>query len=98
VAAPPPGVETAPPTPSAAELPPRSVPRPARVATASRAEPEASSPAWQRERSTASWMVREYGRSYAESRARAAAAFYDARSPEGAYWRRVLAEIVAADR
>jgi hypothetical protein len=41
-------------------------------------------------------MVQEYGRPDAETRARAVADFYDAQSPEGAYWRRVLGEIVTA--
>jgi hypothetical protein len=38
-------------------------------------------------------MVQEYGRTDAETRARAVADFYGAHSPDGAYWRRVLAEI-----
>jgi hypothetical protein len=37
--------------------------------------------------------VQEYGRVDAETRARAVAEFYGAHSPDGAYWRRVLAEI-----
>jgi hypothetical protein len=45
---------------------------------------------------TASWMVQEHGRHVAEARARAVADFYDAHSPEGVYWRRVLGEIVTA--
>jgi hypothetical protein len=50
------------------------------------------------ERATATWMVQEYGRAEAESRARAVADFYGAQSPDGAYWRRVLAEIAVARR
>jgi len=46
-----------------------------------------------RERATATWMVQEYGWTDAEHRARAVADFYGAHSPDGAYWRRVLAEI-----
>jgi hypothetical protein len=38
-------------------------------------------------------MVQEYGRADAERRARAVANFYGTQSPDGAYWRRVLAEI-----
>ena len=45
------------------------------------------------ERATATWMVQEYGRADAESRARAVADFYGSHSPDGAYWRRVLGEI-----
>ena len=45
------------------------------------------------ERATATWMVQEYGRADAEHRARPVADFYGAHSPDGAYWRRVLAEI-----
>lgn len=51
--------------------------------------PERSTP----ERATATWMVQEYGQADAERRARAVADFYGAHSPDGAYWRRVLAEI-----
>ena len=47
---------------------------------------------------TAVWMVQEYGRAVAESRARSAAEFYGAHSADGAYWRRVLAEITASPR
>jgi type IV secretory pathway VirB10-like protein len=50
------------------------------------------------ERSTAAWMVQEYGRPDAERRAAAVAEFYGAHSPDGAYWRRVLAEINATRR
>jgi hypothetical protein len=45
------------------------------------------------ERATATWMVQEYGRADAERRARAVADFYGAHSPDGVYWRHVLAEI-----
>jgi type IV secretory pathway VirB10-like protein len=96
VAEPAPAVATAPP----ADLPPRPAPRrPASGAAAStpRSAP-GSTTAGGRERSTASWMVQEYGRAEAEARARAAAGFYDARSAERAYWGRVLGEIEAADR
>jgi hypothetical protein len=77
------------------ELPPRTRGREqARVPAATRAGPEreAAAPS-SPERATASWMVHEYGRADAESRARAVANFYGPHSPDGAYWRRVLAEI-----
>lgn len=82
-----------------AELPPRAAPRAQqRVASAQRTSehvmPGPSTP----ERATASWMVHEYGRLDAEARARTVADFYGAHSPEGAYWRRVLGEIVTARR
>jgi len=65
-----------------------------RVAAVTPANPErgAATPS-SRERATASWMVQEYGRVDAERRARAVANFYGAQSADGAYWRRVLAEI-----
>jgi len=102
----PPRRETSEPNPPAAsiatpapELPPRGAPREeARVAAVTRAAeriaptpsvPERST----RERATATWMVQEYGQADAEQRARAVADFYGAHSPDGAYWRRVLAEI-----
>jgi hypothetical protein len=89
------------PEPPNVDLPPRARQREqARVAAVTRATdrsaavPSSSS----RERATADWMVQEYGRAAAESRARSVAEFYGAHSPDGAYWRRVLAEIVAARR
>ncbi|HEX3177394.1 MAG TPA: hypothetical protein VHZ49_12010 [Methylomirabilota bacterium] len=51
-----------------------------------------------RERATAAWMIGEYGRADAERRAREATDFYGPQSAEGAYWRRVLAEIVTGHR
>jgi hypothetical protein len=41
-------------------------------------------------------MLTAYGRAAAESRAQATLQFYDPRSAEGRYWRRVLALIVAS--
>lgn len=81
------------------ELPPRAARRgPPRIAataaTAERADPAPST----RESGTAAWMVQEYGRQEAEDRARAVVDFYEAQSPEREYWRRVLGEIVTADR
>jgi len=69
----------------------RTAPAPAipERATPERAIPDRATP----ERATATWMVQEYGRADAEHRARAVADFYGAHSPDGAYWRRVLAEI-----
>jgi hypothetical protein len=83
----------------AAELPPRSAPRGQQhiasvQRTGERVMPGPSTP----ERATASWMVHEYGRVDAEARARTVADFYGAHSAEGAYWRRVLREIVTARR
>jgi hypothetical protein len=43
-------------------------------------------------------MVQEYGPGDAERRARAVADFYGAQTADGAYWRRVAAEIAAARR
>jgi len=102
-----PTADLAPPTPEppTAELPPRGGTRArqeARVAavtrTTERSEPAAVTPVSPAtpatpERATATWMVQEYGRADAASRARAVADFYGAHSPDGAYWRRVLAEI-----
>lgn len=102
-----PTADVAPPTPEppTAELPPRGGTRArqeARVAavtrTTERSEPAAVTPVSPAtpatpERATATWMVQEYGRADAASRARAVADFYGAHSPDGAYWRRVLAEI-----
>lgn len=96
--------DVAPPTPEPpqAELPPRGGSRAgqeARVAavtrTTERSEPGMVTPVSPAtpERATATWMVQEYGRADAESRARAVADFYGSHSPDGAYWRRVLAEI-----
>ena len=48
------------------------------------------------EEATAAWMLTTYGRADAEARARAALEFYDAKSAEGRYWRRVLGLIVTA--
>jgi hypothetical protein len=48
------------------------------------------------EEATAAWMVTTYGRPDAEARARTALEFYDARSAESRYWRRVLGLITAA--
>lgn len=95
IPAPAPAAEVAPPPPAKSQLPPR--PRGAeepRVAAVTRASPErgAAAPS-SRERATASWMVQEYGRADAERRARAVADFYGTHSPDGTYWRRVLAEI-----
>jgi hypothetical protein len=41
-------------------------------------------------------MLTTYGRADAEARARAALDFYDPKSSEGRYWRRVLGLIVVA--
>ena len=93
-----PAASIAPPAP-APELPPRGkAHEQARVAAVTRATeriaPTPSIPERAtRERATATWMVQEYGRTDAEHRARAVADFYGAHSPDGAYWRRVLAEI-----
>jgi hypothetical protein len=90
-----PGPERAP----SSDLPPRRSPgEEARVAAVTRAtERLAPAPTTSErgtpERATATWMVQEYGRADAEHRARAVADFYGAHSPDGAYWRRVLAEI-----
>jgi hypothetical protein len=87
------------PEPPKLDLPPRSRPREhARVAAVTRTTDRPAAAPSSPERSTATWMVQEYGRAHAESRARAVAEFYDAHSPDGAYWRRVLAEINATRR
>lgn len=84
---------------ASAELPPRPAPRAQqRVASAQRTSERAAPVPSTPERATASWMVQEYGRLDAEARARTVADFYGAHSPEGAYWRRVLGEIVTARR
>jgi len=85
-----------PPRPPAAITPPRR-PSTGRAAT-SPAPPPSVAPAapTTREEATATWMLETYGRDAAEERAQAALAFYDAQSPEGRYWRRVLALIVSA--
>jgi len=80
------------------DLPPRSTPRQARVAAVTRTTDRPATAPSSPERSTAAWMVQEYGRTDAESRARAVAEFYGAHSHDGAYWRRVLAEISATRR
>jgi cell division protein FtsN len=102
--------EPAPPTPRAAvaapapeppklDLPPRSRPREqARVAAVTRTTDRPAAVPSSPERSTAAWMVQAYGRADAESRARTVAEFYGAHSSDGAYWRRVLAEINATRR
>jgi hypothetical protein len=87
------------PEPPKLDLPPRSRPREhARVAAVTRTTDRPAAPPSSPERSTATWMVQEYGRADAESRARVVAEFYGAHSPDGAYWRRVLAEINATRR
>jgi hypothetical protein len=68
------------------------------VAAVTRATDRIASGTATPERATATWMVQEYGRVDAERRARAVADFYGAHSPDGAYWRRVLGEIAAANR
>ena len=70
----------------------------ARVATVTRTTDRPAAVPSSPERSTAAWMVQEYGRADAESRARAVAEFYSPHSRDGAYWRRVLAEITATRR
>ena len=81
------------------DLPPRGTPRPqARVAAVTRTTDRPAAAPSSPERSTAAWMVQEYGRTDAETRARAVAEFYGAHSHDGAYWRRVLAEITATRR
>jgi hypothetical protein len=75
----------------AVELPPRPEPRQAR---APRADAKGAPGPPAREHATAAWMVQAHGRAAAAERARAAADFYDPESPERAYWRRVLREIV----
>jgi hypothetical protein len=80
------------------DLPPRSTPRQARVAAVTRTTDRLATTPSSPERATAAWMVQEYGRTDAESRARAVAEFYGAHSHDGAYWRRVLAEISATRR
>src|SRR5262249_17218277 len=86
---------------SGAAAPPPRPPSPARVTT--EPAPSDATPAAPRapggaatEQATAAWMLTTYGRTDAESRARAALRFYDPRSAEGRYWRRVLALIVAS--
>ncbi len=98
--APAPEVAPAPaPDPAKLDLPPRARAREqARVAAVTRTTERSPAPPSSPERATASWMVQEYGRADAERRARAVADFYGAHSPDGAYWRRVLAEIAAARR
>jgi type IV secretory pathway VirB10-like protein len=44
---------------------------------------------------TAAWMVRTYGRDRAEALARETLDFYDARSSEAGYWRRIVGRIAA---
>jgi hypothetical protein len=97
---PPPAPKSAPvaaPAPPRLDLPPRSQPQ-ARVAAVARTADRPAAVASSPERSTAAWMIQEYGRPDAESRARAVAEFYGAQSADGAYWRRVLAEINATRR
>jgi hypothetical protein len=104
-----PSVETvapAEPEAPALELPPRTpapssrarrtyanaAPGPTRAKSTPRPEPAFAT----REEATAAWMLSTYGRAEAQARARAALKFYDARSAEGRYWRRVLGLIAAA--
>jgi hypothetical protein len=80
------------------ELPPRSPATnapPAAAPAAPMTREQATVPV-AREEATATWMLETYGRDAAEERAQAALAFYDAQSPEGRYWRRVLALIVSS--
>src|SRR5690349_11914277 len=84
VSAPGPDAERAMPGPEAASLPARP---PAPPGPAAFPDPTA------RDEATAAWMLATYGRAEARARARAALHFYDARSAEAAYWRRVLARL-----
>jgi hypothetical protein len=87
-----PGVASGPERRASASRTPTAPVPPARAGSATRPGPGPSPT----EEATATWMLSTYGRDAAESRARAALQFYDARSAEGRYWRRVLALIVAA--
>ena len=104
-----PRAETPPPADapaSAPDMPPRAAPpsapaprasangaaTPARTMTTTPAGPGFAAP----EEATAAWMLSTYGRADAEARARAALHFYDAKSSEGRYWRRVLSLITVA--
>jgi hypothetical protein len=82
------------PTPQVTRTPPRATqtPPPPPPAASGPAPTTPSMP----EEATAAWMLSTYGREAAEARARAALRFYDARSPEGRYWRGVLAMITAS--
>jgi len=80
------------PTPTRRAAPPReTMPAPSAL-PAPTAAPAPAAP----EEATAAWMLTTYGRADAEARARAALEFYDAKSAEGRYWRRVLGLIVTA--
>ena len=81
------------------ELPARGKEREqARVAAATRTTERMVTTPTTRERATATWMAQEYGAADAERRARTVADFYGASTADGAYWRRVAAEIAAARR
>jgi type IV secretory pathway VirB10-like protein len=85
----PPAVEPEPPSlpPRTASAPPRPTPPPSR---ASAVELPVTA-----EEVTAAWMVRTYGRDRAEVLARETLDFYDARSSEAGYWRRIVGRIAA---
>ena len=82
------------PTPRVTATPPRATQTPPPPPSAA-AVPAPTMPSMPEE-ATATWMLSTYGREAAEARARAALRFYDARSPEGRYWRGVLAMITAS--
>jgi type IV secretory pathway VirB10-like protein len=83
--------------PSRAPTPAATAPRTAANAPSAPARAMATTPGFAApEEATAAWMLTTYGRPDAEARARAALEFYDAKSSEGRYWRRVLGLITAA--
>jgi hypothetical protein len=79
------------------DLPPRGTPGASVRDVPSRGSESLPAAGASRERMTAAWMVQEHGRQDAEKRARAVADFYGS-SAEGAFWRRVLGEIVSDRR
>jgi hypothetical protein len=79
------------------DLPPRGTPGASVRDVPSRGSESRPAAGASRERMTAAWMVQEHGRQDAEKRARAVADFYGS-SAEGAFWRRVLGEIVSDRR
>jgi hypothetical protein len=83
--------------PSRSPAPTAAAPRTAANAPSAPARAMATTPGFAApEEATAAWMLTTYGRPDAEARARAALEFYDAKSSEGRYWRRVLGLITAA--
>jgi hypothetical protein len=83
--------------PSRSPAPAATAPRTAANAPSAPARAMATTPGFAApEEATAAWMLTTYGRPDAEARARAALEFYDAKSSEGRYWRRVLGLITAA--